>query len=112
MNRRKSIKCVNTRCEDNRPDNHNGCRWKDVDICGCLGHLVEEHKRRMTTNHKHLLSNLLAVIHRDGGHYEDKYGTEKAVKDAIDKIAKERQMIDHLGYNPNKWETDQDENKH
>lgn len=28
------------------------------------------------------LSNLLAMIHRDGGHYEAKHGTEKAVEDA------------------------------
>lgn len=28
------------------------------------------------------LGNLLARIHRDGGHYEAKHGTEKAVKDA------------------------------
>lgn len=30
-----------------------------------------------------MLSNLLAVIHRDGGHYEEKHGTEQAVKDAM-----------------------------
>jgi len=29
------------------------------------------------------LSNLLAVIHRDGGHYEQEHGTEKAVNNAI-----------------------------
>ena len=33
-----------------------------------------------------LLSNLLAYIHRDDGHYESEYGTEKAVKDAIEKV--------------------------
>lgn len=32
---------------------------------------------------KTLLSNLLAVIHRDGGQYEGKHGTEKAAKDAM-----------------------------
>lgn len=31
----------------------------------------------------HLLSDLLAVIHRDGGHYEDQHGTAKAVEDAM-----------------------------
>jgi hypothetical protein len=30
-----------------------------------------------------LLSDLLAVIHGDGGHYQAKHGTIKAVKDAI-----------------------------
>ena len=28
-------------------------------------------------------SNLLAIIHRDGGHYQTKHGTVKSVKDAI-----------------------------
>jgi hypothetical protein len=36
-----------------------------------------------------MLSDLLAIIHRDGGHYERKYGTEKAVKDAI-RLSSER----------------------
>jgi len=30
-----------------------------------------------------LLHNLLAVIHRDGGHYTGQYGIEKSVEDAI-----------------------------
>lgn len=29
------------------------------------------------------LGDLLAVIHRDGGHYQEKHGTAKAVEDAI-----------------------------
>lgn len=29
------------------------------------------------------LGDLLAVIHRDGGHYQDAHGTEKAVEDAM-----------------------------
>ena len=32
-----------------------------------------------------LLSNLLAVIHGDGGHHEAEVGTEQAVADAIEK---------------------------
>ncbi len=32
------------------------------------------------------LSELLAIIHRDGGHYEAQHGTEKAVQDAMNKI--------------------------
>ena len=48
----------------------------------------------MTTNHKHLLSSLLAVIHRDGGHYEDKHGTEKAVEDAMEIICDERLSLE------------------
>lgn len=34
----------------------------------------------------HLLGELLAVIHGDGGHYQSDHGSEKATKDAIDKI--------------------------
>lgn len=33
------------------------------------------------------LSNLLARIHRDGGHYEAEHGTEKAVAEADKRIA-------------------------
>ena len=32
------------------------------------------------------LGNLLAILHGDGGHYENKHGTDKAVADAIDKF--------------------------
>jgi len=39
-------------------------------------------------NYKKILNNLLAYIHRDGGHYQDKHGTEKAVADAIEKVCK------------------------
>jgi hypothetical protein len=39
---------------------------------------------------KHMLSELLAVIHRDGGHYQGEHGINKAVKDAIDLILQER----------------------
>lgn len=33
-----------------------------------------------------LLSELLAIIHRDGGHYQRDNGTEQAVSDAIKKV--------------------------
>lgn len=36
----------------------------------------------MSDEAKRHLGNLLARIHRDGGHYEEEHGTEKAVKDA------------------------------
>lgn len=32
------------------------------------------------------LSDLLAVIHRDGGHYEEQYGVTKAFEDALEKL--------------------------
>ena len=40
------------------------------------------------TDDKHLsqLRNLLAVIHRDGGHYTEKHGLEKSQHDAIKKV--------------------------
>ena len=36
------------------------------------------------------LGNLLAVIHRDGGHYESEHGTEKACADAMQRICDTR----------------------
>lgn len=36
----------------------------------------------MTAEPEDLLEDLLAVIHRDGGHYADTYGLDKATKDA------------------------------
>ena len=40
------------------------------------------------TDDKHLtqLRNLLAIIHRDGGHYVAEHGLEKATEDAIKKV--------------------------
>ncbi len=36
----------------------------------------------MSTEHYDALRNLLAIIHRDGGHYYTEHGSEKAVEDA------------------------------
>ena len=33
-----------------------------------------------------MLKNLLAYIHRDGGHYTARYGIEKSVDDAVKKV--------------------------
>jgi len=41
----------------------------------------------MIINHESLLLNLLARIHRDGGHYTQEYGIEKSVQDADLKVA-------------------------
>lgn len=41
-----------------------------------------------------LLKNLLAVIHRDGGHYVDNHGVKKATQDAIDIILDERRILE------------------
>lgn len=42
------------------------------------------------------MSNILAVIHGDGGHYEEEHGTEKATRDAIDKFYKKCNEIEEL----------------
>jgi hypothetical protein len=45
-------------------------------------------------NHEYLLGNLLAIIHRDGGHYLAEHGWEKAVEDAIEKVCYARVLLD------------------
>lgn len=47
---------------------------------------------------KHALSNLLATIHHDGGHYEVRHGTLKAVEDAKELVIKERELFDAYKY--------------
>lgn len=42
------------------------------------------------------IGNLLAVIHRDGGHYYEKHGLEKACNDAQDIVCRLRFEIDAL----------------
>ena len=42
--------------------------------------------RKRSKMYKHYLNNLLAVIHRDGGHYTQEHGIEKSAKDAEKKI--------------------------
>ena len=37
----------------------------------------------MEDKHYRYLRNLLAIIHRDGGHYVEEHGIDKAVEDAI-----------------------------
>ncbi len=44
----------------------------------------------------HNLSNLLAIIHRDGGHYEVEHGADKATDDATELLFKRRQIADEL----------------
>ena len=46
--------------------------------------------------YEHLLNELLAIIHRDGGHYVQEHGIEKAVEGAIKIINKERAVITYL----------------
>jgi len=42
------------------------------------------------------LENLLAVIHRDGGHYVGRHGLDKAVADATEIIINERATLGSL----------------
>ena len=47
-------------------------------------------KADVTLAEREAISNLLAVIHRDGGHYEAKHGLLKAIEDAEHIIVNER----------------------
>ena len=42
------------------------------------------------------LGNLLAVIHRDGGHYQNEHGTDKAIADAEQRIRATHGAADEL----------------
>lgn len=56
---------------------------------------MEREKMNIIDNRvKVALSNLLAVIHHDGGHYEVEHGTLKAIEDARSVIFKERDNFD------------------
>ena len=46
--------------------------------------------RKETMIYKHILESLLAIIHRDGGHYTAAHGIPKSVEDAITIVANER----------------------
>lgn len=46
------------------------------------------------TNEEHMLRELLAVIHRDGGHHACEVGLKKSTLVAIDKIIQQRQVVE------------------
>lgn len=57
--------------------------------CGLVDHIpgggcadCRDAAKEPQPDYKHLLFNLLAVIHRDGGHYVAEHGVEKASADA------------------------------
>jgi len=50
---------------------------------------------QLEKSHKYF-SDLLAVIHRDGGHYQAMHGDEKAAVDAIFKVNNLRSYVDRL----------------
>lgn len=52
---------------------------------------------QLEKSHKYF-SDLLAVIHGDGGHYQAMHGDEKAFVDAIFKLNNLRSYADRLAY--------------
>lgn len=54
---------------------------------GCIGRELGTTQAELAVS-KSRLSNLLAILHGDGGHYEEKHGTEKAVHDAANRYSK------------------------
>lgn len=48
---------------------------------------------------KLLMGDLLAIIHRDGGHHEAEVGTAQAIKDAIAKLSRKDIHSDMYGSN-------------
>lgn len=57
----------------------------DADIHSILGR-IDSLKGGVSAQERMAISNLLAVIHHDGGHYESKHGLLKAVEDAEKKV--------------------------
>lgn len=53
------------------------------------------YKKKDVDSLVHAVKNLLAVIHRDGGHYTDENGIIKSCEDAEIKVMKERSNIEN-----------------
>lgn len=66
----------------------------NCDKKGCACDPCQRHQRM--PDYQKLLQMFLAVLHGDGGHYECKYGTGKAVNEAIKKHHLRWQVIDTL----------------
>lgn len=71
------------------------CASTEEGTCGRMLYL----ERKLHASEK-ALGNLLAVIHRDGGHYLAEHGLEKAVEDAMAKWAEMRKALDELRHQP------------
>jgi hypothetical protein len=56
------------------------------------------HENAQLRSHARAVSNLLAIIHGDGGHYEGKHGTVKACKDAEGVVSDLRLKLDAATY--------------
>lgn len=72
-----------------------------------------EHAMSMYRAAAHERNSLLAVIHRDGGHYQNAHGTAKAVEDAIRIVAERNAQLDEYERAPTvsfirKWAFDKE----
>ena len=56
------------------------------------------HENEQLRSHARAVSNLLAIIHGDGGHYEQARGTVKACKDAEGVVSNLRLKLDAATY--------------
>ena len=65
---------------------------------GKLMDLIRAAARAMAEDNQRAASNLLAIIHGDGGHYEGKHGTVKACKDAEGVVSGLRLKLDAVTY--------------
>jgi hypothetical protein len=65
---------------------------------GKLMDLIRAAARAMAEDNQRAASNLLAIIHGDGGHYEGKHGTVKACKDAEGVVSDLRLKLDAATY--------------
>jgi hypothetical protein len=64
--------------------------------------MSEETEQKKEQRASYWLGDLLAVIHGDGGHYQEKHGTEQAAQDALGKIFRERKELDRV-----QWELEE-----
>jgi len=79
MSQYYEFQCTNCGWIEKRYSNCSRCRHCGMTIKRIR---IPTKDEQFSTLQSHV-SNLLAVIHRDGGHYESKHGTEKAVEDAL-----------------------------
>jgi hypothetical protein len=81
---------------------HNNVDWKTTPIGNDEKEvLLDTYRSALVADH--LLGELLAVIHGDGGHYQEEHGSEKAEQDAEAIVVSLRDKIDELKYSAIVW---------
>ena len=65
-------------------------------IIEAINELIISRKIIEVDPYKHYLQNMLAIIHKDGGHYTKAHGLKKSVGDAMSLVAELRMEIDRL----------------